>query len=175
MLRCGRCRRRSRAWVLRPVLRDIFRDIAYIEEQLGITLPLPPAVSAEDADAAATIAQVLRTGEGSATFQAIEATIENPSMALSAMDQFATQGSTIETVTYPLFGKPISLGQAEYPVPALKPVKFVALGTTPDAPSRVRFEPVGDGEVTFRLLRPAAAGSSKRRLVIDALARMVVG
>jgi hypothetical protein len=71
------------------VLRDIFRDIAYIEEQLGITLPLPPAMSTEDVDAAATIAQVLRTGEGSATFQAIEATVENPSTALNIADQFA--------------------------------------------------------------------------------------
>ncbi len=135
------------------VLRDIFRDIAYIEAQLGIALPLPPAMSAEDADAAATIAQVLRTGEGSATFQAIDATVENPSAALNIVDQLAEQGSTVETVTYPLFGKTISLGPADYPIPELKLVKFVALGTKPDAPVRVRLEPLGDGEVTYRLRR----------------------
>jgi len=82
------------------VLRDIFRDIAYIEEQLKVTLPLPPAMSAEDA------------------------------------------------------------GLADYPIPQLKLVKFVALGTTPDAPARVRLAPVGGGEITFRLIRPAVGDIS---------------
>ena len=117
-------------------------------------------MSAEDADGAATIAQVLRTGEGSATFQAVNATVENTSAALNIVEQFAAQGSTVETVTYQLFGKTLSLGPAEYPIPALKLVKFAALGTTPDAPPRVRLEPIGHGEVTFRLLRQPANSRS---------------
>ena len=86
--------------------------------------------------------------------------MENPSAVLNIVDQFAARGSTTETVRYPLFGKIISLGLADYPIPALKLVKFVALGTTPDAPARVRLAPIGDGEVTFHLIRPAVGDIS---------------
>lgn len=113
------------------LLRDFFVNVAYIEEQLGIEIPLPPMMSAEDFDAAATIAEVLRTGEGTATFSAIDATVANPAAVPGLVAQFEAQGSTIETVTYQLLGKTISLGPGEYPVP---PLKLIALQHDPRRP-----------------------------------------
>jgi hypothetical protein len=135
------------------VLAEFFADLAFLEERLGIEIAIPPGpLSEEDFAAVGTMAEVLRTGEGTATFGAIEVTVENPGAIPGLIEQFKAQGSTIEDCTYPLFGREISLGLGEYPIPPLKLVKVAALGTTPNAPARVRLDVEGDGEVTFRLL-----------------------
>jgi hypothetical protein len=139
-------------------LRDFFRDVAFIEAELSIQLPLPETTSAEDLDAAATIADVLRTGEGSAEFGGLEATVVNPSISIPDLTmRLSAPSKAVEPVTYDLFGKTIHLGRGEYEIPPLKMVNVAAHGTTPDAPARLTFATEGDPNTTFRLIDRAAA------------------
>jgi hypothetical protein len=138
-------------------LRDFYTNVAFIENYLGIDLPIPAEFFPMDLDAAATMVEVLRTGHGSSTFEGLEATVPDPTTVPGLPARFAKQGPAIQEVTYPLFAREISLGPGEYPLPPLKIAKFVALGTTPNAPARVRLEADGDPEITFRLCRGVAA------------------
>jgi hypothetical protein len=139
------------------VERDFYANVAFIENHLGIDLPIPAKFSPMDLDAAATMVEVLRTGHGSSTFGGLEATVPDPTMVPGLPAHFVKQGPAIHEVIYPLFAREISLGPGEYPLPPLKIAKFVALGTTPNAPARVRLEADGDPEITFRLCRGITA------------------
>jgi hypothetical protein len=135
------------------VLRDFFTNVAFIEEELGIDLPFPESTPPEDFDAAATIAEILRTGEGSATVEGLEVTVVNPSVSIPDVTmRLALPSKTVEPVTYELFGKTIHLGRGEYEIPPLKMVNIAAQGTTPDAPARLAFAVDGDTDTTFRLI-----------------------
>jgi hypothetical protein len=95
-------------------------------------------------------------------------TVENPGAIPGLIEQLKAQGSTIEDVTYPLFGDEISLGPGEYPIPPLKLVKVAALGTTPNAPARVRLDVSCDAffEVSAKATDDAAeqsCGDERRR------------
>jgi hypothetical protein len=133
------------------LLRDFFTDVAFIERQLGIDLSLPPHVSPEDMDAAHTIADVLRTGEGSATFNGLDCDVRDPT-AIPNLPAIVSREPTMLEVTYPLFGNTLSLGMGEYVLPPLKVVKIVPFGTRPTAPAHVTFAADGDPEMTFRLV-----------------------
>jgi hypothetical protein len=148
------------------LMRDFFTDLALIEEELGINVTIPDELTVEDYEVTETVAEVLRTGEGSATFEQAELEVENPAaMIPQLVAQLAAPSSAVEPVTYELFGKTIHLGRARYEVPALKMVDCVALGTAPDAPARLRFVPEGDPDVIFRLIDrlPADSGREKPR------------
>ena len=133
------------------LLRDFFTNVAFIERQLGNDLPLPQEVSPEDMDAAHTIAHVLRTGEGSATFNSLDGEVQDPT-AIPNLPATAGRASSAREVIYPLFGNTLSLGMGEYVLPPLKVVKIIPLGTTPTAPAHVTLAADGDPEMTFRLV-----------------------
>jgi hypothetical protein len=58
--------------------KDFYADVTYIEDVLGVELPVPERVEMDDLAAVGTVADVLRTGEGSATFEQAEAFVQNP-------------------------------------------------------------------------------------------------
>ena len=97
-----------------------------------------------------TAANVLKTGEGTATFDAIEGTVEAPDIARLA-DRLS-EAKVTRPVRHTIFGHDVELGVGEYDVPPLIAVEVAPLGTTPDAPARVRLRPAGDDKTRFRLV-----------------------
>lgn len=147
---------------LLTVQRDFYRDLTLIERELGLRFSIPDKLPIEDYEAAATIADVLRTGEGSATFQGAEVEVANPAVTIPRLTaQLAAPSIAVEPVTYELLGKTIHLGRGEYRVPPLKMASCVALGTAPESHARLRFVPGRDAEAPFRLIdrAPAARNS----------------
>ena len=133
-------------------MRRFYADLALLEKQLSIRLPQPQEMTVDDIDAVGTAAQVLRTGEGSATFGQAEGFVQNPSEIPRLPDEFRRQEVTRRMVSYPIFGQEVELGMAEYELPPLKVVNIVPHGQTPEAPARVVLEAEGDGQIRFRLL-----------------------
>jgi hypothetical protein len=133
-------------------LRHFYADLAFIEERLGIELPQPDQMTVDDINAVGTAAEVLRSGEGTATFQQAEGIVQNPNEIPRLPEEFRSRGATRRMVSYPIFGREVELGLADYELPPLKVVNIVPYGTTPDAPARVVLEADGDGLMRFRLV-----------------------
>lgn len=132
--------------------KDFYADVAFIEDQLGIELPIPDVLELEDLNAVGTVAQVLRTGEGTATFHEAEGFVENPADIPRVPEELRKQGPIRQPVTYPVFGREINLGEAEYEIPPLKVVNIIPYGQTPTAPARVVVAPEDDDQTAFRLV-----------------------
>jgi hypothetical protein len=132
--------------------KDFYADIAFIEDQLRIELPIPDVLELEDLNAVGTVAQVLRTGEGTATFHEAEGFVENPADIPRVPEELRKQGPIRQPVTYPVFGQEISLGEAEYEMPPLRVVNIIPYGQTPNAPARVVVAPENDDQIAFRLV-----------------------
>jgi hypothetical protein len=107
----------------------------------------------EDVDGVITSANVLRTGEGKATFHNVSGMVENPQHIPSLPDEFRRAGSMRKTVTYKVFGEELALGEADYELPQLKVVSIVPYGQTPNAPARVELGADGPSEIRFRIVR----------------------
>lgn len=131
--------------------RDVWDDVAVIEERTGTRFELPEEWPGDDDLAAiGTAASLLKTGEGTATFEAIEGTVEAQDIARLA-DRLS-EAKVTRPVRYTIFGHEVELGIGEYDVPRLTAVAVASLGTTPDAPARVRLRPAGDDQTRFRLV-----------------------
>ena len=133
-------------------MRRFYADLAFIEERLGVQLPQPDQMTVDDINAVGTAAEVLRTGEGSATFGQAERFVQNPSEIPRQPEELRKQGAVRRMVSYPIFGEEVELGLADYELPPVKVVNVVPYGTTPDAPARVVLEAEGDGQMRFRLV-----------------------
>src|SRR4051794_17323772 len=133
------------AKVVWPRRRNSYADLAFIQEQLGIELTQPQQMTMDDIHAVGTAAEVLRTGEGTATFGQAERLVQKPSEIPRQPDELREQGSVRRMVSYPIFGHEVKLGLADYELPPVKVVNVVPYGTTPDAPARVVLEAEGDG------------------------------
>jgi hypothetical protein len=131
--------------------RDVWDDVALIEERTGTRFELPEHwPSDDDLAAIGTAANVLKTGRGTATFHAIEGTVEAQEIARLA-DRLS-EAKVTRPVRYTIFGHEVELGIGEYDVPPLTAVDVAPLGTRPDAPARVRLRPAGDDQTRFRLV-----------------------
>jgi len=133
-------------------MRFFYRDLAFLEGQLDISLPQPQQMTADDINAVGTAAEVLRTGEGTATFGQAEGMVQNPNEIPRLPEEFRKHGATRRMVTYPIFGQEVELGLADYELPTLKVVNIVPYGTTPSAPARVVLEAEGDAQMRFHLV-----------------------
>lgn len=69
-------------------LNAIYSDVVYVEEQLGLELPMPAQVTTEDLNVLGTVANVLQTGEGTATFSEASGMVDDPLNILSAARRF---------------------------------------------------------------------------------------
>jgi len=78
-------------------------------------------------NAVGTAANVLRTGEGTATFTQAEGFVQNPAEIPRLRDDVRKQASR-RMVSYPIFGRELELGEADYELPALKVVEIVPHG-----------------------------------------------
>jgi hypothetical protein len=107
-------------------------------------------------NAISTAAEVLRTGEGTATFNQAEGFIENPAGIPQLAEDFRKRAHR-QMVSYPIFGREVELGEADYELPPLKVVEIVPYGQTANAPARVVLAAEGDGQMRFRLLRGSRA------------------
>jgi hypothetical protein len=132
--------------------RRFYGDVVFLEDRLGRALPLPEAIGADDLNAVGTAAKVLRTGEGTASFEQTSGMVEDPLAIPRLPDEFRKQGSVRRMVTYPIFGQEVQLGFADYDLPPLRIVDIIPYGSTPTASARVVLEAEGDGQMTFRLV-----------------------
>lgn len=133
-------------------MRRFYADLAFLEERLGIDLPQPQQTTVDDIYAVGTAAEVLRTGEGTATFNEAQGFVQNPAEIPALPERFQREGTRRRMVSYRIFGREVELGEAEYELPPLKVVNIVPYGTAPDAPARVVLEAVGEGQMRFRLV-----------------------
>jgi hypothetical protein len=138
-------------------MRRFYADVAYLERALGIALPIPAELTALNLDEVGTAANVLRTGEGSATFHQTQGFVQNPAEIPRLPERFRTQGSVRKMVSYAVFGQELQLGLGEYELPPLKVVDIIPHGQTPDAPARVVLEAEGNAQMRFRLVDGAVA------------------
>jgi hypothetical protein len=130
----------------------LYSDVALLEEQLGIDLSFPDEVEVDDLNAIGTAADVLRAGEGSATFEQAEGMVQNPADIPKLPDDFRRLAVRRRMVTYPIFGREVEVGLADYELPPLKVVDIIPYGQTPNSPARVVLAPEGDGQMRFRLV-----------------------
>jgi hypothetical protein len=129
-----------------------YTDVVLLQDQLGIELPLADQIRVEDIDVVGTAADILRTGEGSATFREFSGMVENPADIPGLPDRLRAQGAVRTMVTYAVFGQELKLGEADYEVPPLKVVDIIPYGQTPNAPARVVLAADGDDQMRFRLV-----------------------
>jgi hypothetical protein len=130
----------------------LYSDVALLEERLGIDLSFPEEVEVDDLNAIGTAANVLRTGEGSYSFEKAEGIVQNPADIPKLPEAFREQASTQRMVTYPIFGREVELGLADYELPPLKVVDVIPHGQTPTSPARVVLAAEGSDQGTFRLM-----------------------
>jgi hypothetical protein len=133
--------------------RSFYTNLAVLERQLGIALPEPTQLTVDDINAAATAAEVLRTGEGTHTFHRAEAVLEDVSDISALWEGTIPAGVTRRVVKYTIFGQEVALGEADYEMPLLKAVDVVPLGKPPHSSVRVVFEPAEPAEeLRFRMV-----------------------
>jgi hypothetical protein len=133
----------------------VYRDLAFIERELNIDLPILGPIEPEDILAIGTIAAALETGEGTATMQQAHKVVAVSEIA-GLPEQFAREQTPDLEVTYPLFGREISLGMGTYDLPEVKIIDIRPLADSPHAPARVMLGPDGDDQMAYRLHRGAA-------------------
>lgn len=133
-------------------MRLFYADLALIQERVGMALPIPDQMTEDDVNAVGTAAAVLRTGEGTGTFEQAEGFVQNPAEIPRLPDEFSKRGSIRRMVSYPIFGREVELGEADYELPALKVVDVIPYGQTPTSPARVVLAAEGDGQMRFRLV-----------------------
>ena len=98
-------------------------------------LPEPAQLTVDDINAAATAAEVLRTGEGTHT-------VAGPKRSWMTCDVSALSeaiipaGATRREVTYTIFGQEVALGEADYEMPMLKAVDVTRWVSLPHLGSR---------------------------------------
>ncbi|HEV3070083.1 MAG TPA: restriction endonuclease [Solirubrobacteraceae bacterium] len=133
------------------MLGEFFDAFVFVTERLGVELPIPDAVTAEDTDIFLTAANILRTGKGTATFTQISGMVESPTEIPGLPERLRGQGPYRRMVTYNVFGQDLVLGLGEYEIPPLRIVAIIPYGDSPTAPARVVLEADGDSEMEFRL------------------------
>lgn len=90
--------------------REFYADVAYLEDRLGIDLPLPQEMTGDDLDGVGTAANVLRTGEGTATFTEATGFVEDPLEIPRLPEDLRQRGSVRRMVTYTVFGQELPVG-----------------------------------------------------------------
>ena len=133
--------------------RRFYANLAVLEERLGIALPEPAQLTVDDINAAATAAEVLRTGEGTHTVHRAEAVLEQVSDVSALWKATIAASVTRREVTYTIFGREVALGEADYEIPLMKAVDVTPLDEPPYTSARVAFEPAEPADnLAFRMV-----------------------
>lgn len=138
-------------------LNDLCTELAFIERELDVELPLLAGVTERDEHVIGTVSDILRSGEGNANFERVDKVVAAHDIP-HVLDDARALGVAVRDVKYELFGIELNLGPGEYELPQLKLVDVRPLGTQPDSNARVIIGAEGDGKMTFRLQRGATAG-----------------
>lgn len=131
--------------------RIVYEELRFIEERLGVDFKVPEFMDRDDLAAITTVANVLRTGEGTATFHGAEGVVEAHEVA-TLPDRLREERFIRQPATYTVLGQDLNLGMAEYDRPPLRITEIKPLGSKADSPAHVRLDPAGDDQMTFRLI-----------------------
>ena len=131
---------------------EFYSDVAFIEQRVGISLPVPERFEPQDLAAIATVAEVLRTGEGTGSVSQASGMVEDPLEIPRLPDDFAKQKTMRRMVSYSIFGQEVELGLADYEIPRLKVIDIIPHGHLPTSPARVVLGPEDADEAPFRLV-----------------------
>jgi hypothetical protein len=138
--------------------RRFYANLAVLEQRLGIALPEPARLTADDINAATTAAEVLRTGEGTHSFHRAEAVLQEVSDISGLWEASIPAGVARRPVAYTIFGQEVALGEADYELPLLKAVEVIPLGEPPHSSARVVFEPAAPAtKLRFRMVDPESS------------------
>ncbi|MFN8133344.1 MAG: hypothetical protein U0R70_17510 [Solirubrobacteraceae bacterium] len=132
--------------------RDFYAEVLFLEERLGISLPLPEEMTHADLQAVGAAADALRTGFGIGQLTQVSGHVQDPLEIPSLPERFAKASPMRRLLSYTIFGREVNVGMADYDLPPLKIVEVIPYGQTPNAPARVVLEAEGDGEAPFRLV-----------------------
>jgi hypothetical protein len=130
--------------------RDLYSDLAYIEERLGVELPIPHAIDREALKVIGTVSDILRSGKGTATFGEGRKVV--PAAQLSQFPDVIPSHTRHQQVTYTLWGQVLDLGTGEYTIPEMTVRSIRPLMPTPDSPAEVLVGPADSDEATFHLV-----------------------
>lgn len=133
--------------------RSVYEDLAFIEDQTGHDFKLPERFGEVDLAAINTVARVLRTREGTATFEEADGVVEANEIALIA-EQPPEPRVIHRPVIYEVLRERVELGVGEYVLPPLQVVDVKPLGTTPDSPAHVTIRPADGDQMRFHLVGP---------------------
>jgi hypothetical protein len=136
--------------------KEFYAGVVFLEDRLGVELPLPEEVTSEDLAAVGTASAALRSGEGTATFTEASGFVDNPLDIPRIPDEFDKMGTVRRMVTYTVFGRVLDLGLAEYEIPPVRVVNIIPYGQTPTSPARVVIGPDDSDQVTFRFVNHEA-------------------
>lgn len=99
-----------------------------------------------------TAAEVLRTGKGTATFEQAGGFVQDPFEIPRLPEEFSKRGPVRRMVSYPIFGREVELGEADYVLPRLKVADIIPYGQSPQSPARVVLAAEGGEQMHFRLV-----------------------
>ncbi len=120
------------------------------ENALGVALELPGELTRDDVDVIGTVAQILRTGEGTATVGGAEKIVQAEQLA--QLEEVAEGVVKRKRVTYTVLGQELDLGLGEYTAPPMPLAGIHPHGRGPDAPARVEYAPADSDQARFRLI-----------------------
>jgi len=134
--------------------RHLWRDLALLEHELGVSLPMPKGITEQDLAEVHTAAKVLRAGGGTYTFHTLRMELKNRQDLPRLTGDLGKSGTSTarNPVTYTIFGQDVVLGLGEYELPPLKVVSVEPLGPEDDGPTQVELTADGDGKMPFRLV-----------------------
>lgn len=133
--------------------RDLYGDLALIEKALDVHLDPPQRLSREDLDVIGTVAEILRTGAGTATVG--ELTNVVPADELARLPELVEGMTRRRRVTYSVLGQDLDLGLAEYAIPPMRIASVRPLGPAPDAAAGVEYRPADTDQAPFHLIDEA--------------------
>jgi hypothetical protein len=132
----------------------VYKDLAVIEGRAGVDFVLPEQFGGDELALIHMVAEVIKTGGGTVTFNNASGIVEADKIA-SLSDTSPDQRIVRQPVTYEILGQHIDLGVGEFQLPAVQVIDVKPLGMTPDSPAHVTIGPVGTNQMHFRLVGSA--------------------
>jgi hypothetical protein len=135
----------------------MYESVVYLQDQLGITIPVhPPPFTLDELLSLNNAVETARSREFDAVFR--EADMNTPAAGVRQSVAFVL-GNPMVTfrVIRNVFGTVVDLGQAVARLPEVRVVELPSLLVTPNPTTRLKVIAVGDGDMHCRLLAPDEA------------------
>ncbi len=136
-------------------MRRLAEDIVTIEERVGQEIPIPDQFEREDLAEIANAVHMIETGEGTGSVTSIEFIFTPDELAKQAKDLETGPYEVKRPVRVKIFGRTLTIGEADMHLPPMKIVSTQSTADHPQASLRVKVVPaVADPSITFKITPP---------------------